>query len=131
MATVTKTGVPSICSVLPPATNRITELLAGEAIAAGDTLYVKSDGKVWKTNGTAATAPALYVGVAAAAASVGEAVTPYHGVTVRYGSGLTPGARYFVSATPGLIDDAATTGGTVAIAVAVDDTRIFFFNPTR
>jgi hypothetical protein len=38
-------------------------------------------------------------------------------VIARYGSGLTPGARYFVSATAGAIDDAATTGGTVAVAL--------------
>jgi hypothetical protein len=52
-------------------------------------------------------------------------------VVARYGSGLTPGARYFISATAGAIDDAATTGGTVAIGFAVSATRIKFFTPTR
>lgn len=131
MATVAKVGNPSICSVLPPATCRINELLAGEAIAAGDLLYIKSDGKLWRANGTAATAPALAVGMAATAASAGEAVTPYHTCCFRYGTGLTPGVRYYASATAGAIDDAATTGGTVPVAIAVDDTRIFVLPPTR
>lgn len=131
MATVAKVGAPSICSVLPPATNRLNELLAGEAIAAGDVLYVKNDGKVWKATGAAANAAALYAGVAATAASVNEPVTPVFGCCMRYGTGLTPGTRYFVSVTAGAIDDAATTGGTVAVGFAVDDTRIYFLNPTR
>jgi hypothetical protein len=39
-------------------------------------------------------------------------------------AGLTPGARYYVSATAGALDDAATTGGTVAVAIAIDTTDI-------
>ena len=132
MAEISKAGVPSICSVLPPASQRINELLAGEAIAAGDLLYIKSDGKLWKATGAAANAAALVIGMAAAAASSGEAVTPYWGVCFRYGSGLTPGTRYYLSgATAGGLADAASTGGTVAVAIAVDDTRIFVLPPTR
>jgi hypothetical protein len=133
MATIAKSGTPSLSSTLPPQNDSINGLLAGETIAAGDCCYVKSDGAVWRTNGTAATAPALYAGIYLGAASVaaGEPITLHSNVIARYGSGLTPGARYFISATAGAIDDAATTGGTVAIGFAVSATRIKFFTPTR
>jgi hypothetical protein len=131
MATLTKSGTPSPCSMLIQDANKITKP-AGEAIAAGDMVYVKSDDKLWKANGTAANALALSVGMATVAqATAGEPVTAAFGVQFHYGSGLTPGARYYVSNTAGALDDAATIGGTVAVAYAVDATRIFVFSPTR
>lgn len=124
MATIAKSGTPSLASVLPPQNSQIAGLLAGEALAAGDLCYIKSDGKVWRSNGTAATAPAACVGIALEACAVGEAVTVMHDVNVRYGAGMTPGAKLYVSATAGAIDDAATTGGTAPIGYVVDATRI-------
>ena len=128
MADVAKSGVPSLSSVEPPQNDTLVGLLAGEAIAPGDTCYIKSDGTVWRTNGTAATAPALYAGVylGSSNVAVGEALTLHQNVVARYGSDLTPGARYYVSATAGALSDAATTGGTVPIAFAVSATRIKF-----
>ena len=126
MADLAKSGTPSLASVLPPANNKITGLLAGEAIAAGDACYIKSDGKVWPSTGAAATAPAVVDGYAPAAAAVGEAVTLISGVVFRYGAGLTPGTPYYLSgATPGAIADATSTGGTVVIGRAIDATRVF------
>lgn len=131
MATLTKSGTPSLATAMPPPACQVgSGLTAGEAIAAGDSCYIKSDGLVWRSNGTAATAPAKADGIAAKAASVGEAVTLYRGVDFHYGSGLTPGARYYVSATAGALDDAATTGGTGAVAFAIDATRIRFIGST-
>lgn len=125
MADVAKSGTPSLCSPVPPPNNRISGLLAGEAIAAGDACYIKSDGKVWKATGAANTAPAKVAGFAAQAASVGEGVTLFFDVNFNYGSGLTPGARYFLSgATAGALADAASTGGLTPIAFAVDATRV-------
>jgi hypothetical protein len=100
--------------------------LAGEAIAAGDACYIKaSDGKVYKSTGAAATAPAKVDGFAAQATPLGEAVTLFTDVEFYYGTGLTPGARYYVSgATAGLLVDAASTGGTGHVAHAIDATRI-------
>lgn len=123
MADIAKSGTPSLCSVVPPQSQQFT-LKAGEAIAAGDVCYIKSDGLAWKSNGTAATAPAKCDGMAAEACAVGEAVTLFFDVNFRYGSGLTPGARYYVSTNAGLLSDAATTGGTAPVAFAVDATRI-------
>jgi hypothetical protein len=100
-------------------------LLAGEAIAAGDACYVKSDGKVWLSTGAAANAAAKVDGWAAEACAVGEAVTIFFDVNFRYGAGLTPGARLYVSGTTGgALADAASTGGTAPVGFVVDATRI-------
>lgn len=124
MTAVAKSGTPSLASVLPPQNCQIAGLLAGEALAAGDACYIKSDGKVWLAIGTAANAAAKVDGWAAEACAVGEAVTIFYDVTFRYGAGLTPGARYFLGGTAGVLDTAATTGGTAPVAFAVDATRI-------
>lgn len=124
MATIAKSGTPSLASVLPPQNCQIAGLLAGEALAAGDACYIKSDGKVWRSIGTAVNAAAKVDGYAAEACAAGEAVTIFYDVTFRYGAGLTPGARYYVGAAAGALADAATTGGTAPVAFAVDATRI-------
>jgi hypothetical protein len=125
MATVAKSGTPSLATTVPCPAHTIGGLLAGEAIAAGDLCYIKaSDGKVYKSDGSAADAEAKVDGMALQAAALGEAVSLYFDVTVRYGSGMTPGARLYLSATDGLIDDATTTGGTAPIGFVVDATRI-------
>lgn len=127
MAHIAKSGTPSLATVLPCAAHKITGLLAGEALGAGDPCYIKgADGMVWKSIGTTTNAAAKVDGFAATNCPAGEAVTLYHGVVFQYGSGLTPGARYYVSATSaGYLNDAATTGGTGAVATAIDATRIF------
>lgn len=130
MATLTKVS-PSLSSPLPCGGHSISGLVAGEALVAGDLVYIKSDGKVWKANGTAATAPALAVGMVSMISSVGEAATIWFGVCFNYAASLTPGARYYASATAGALDDAATTGGTVPVAIAVDATQIYVLPPVR
>jgi hypothetical protein len=127
MATVTKVGVPSISTTTPCPAHHISGLVAGEAIPAGSLVYIKSDGKVWLADGSAADAEAQVAGMVLQAAALGEACSIYFDVNVRYGSGLTPGAKLFLSATEGLIDDAATTGGTAPIGFVIDATRIRIF----
>lgn len=115
-------------SVLPPQNNQIAGLLAGAAIAAGDACYVTSGGVVALSTGVAANAAAKVRGFAAAAATSGEAVTLFFGVTFRYGAGLTPGTDVYVSGTTaGALDTAASTGGTAPIGFVVDATRIHLF----
>jgi len=126
MAAVAKTGTPSVCSQTPGREHQVTGLYAGEAIAAGDALYVKSDGLAWLATGAAVAAAAKVRGYAAAASAVGEAVSVYHGVAWYYGAGLTPGVDLFLSAvTPGALSDVATTGGTAPIGFVIDATRVF------
>lgn len=125
MAEIAKSGTPSLSTTLPCPAHSISGLLAGEAIAAGDACYIASTGLAMRTSGAAANAAAKCRGFAAAAASINEAVTLYHDVNFRYGAALTPGALYYASSTvAGGLADAATTGGTAAIAYAIDTTRI-------
>lgn len=126
MALIAKSGTPSLASPLPTGGDLIRGLKAGEAIEAGDICYIASDGTVKRSDGTAADAKAVGFGIAAGKAPVGEAVTLYRNVSFHYGAGLTPGAPYYVGATAGRLDTAATTGGTVVVARAIDATRIQF-----
>lgn len=125
MAAISKSGTPSLASVLPPANQKISGLLAGEALAAGDACHIKADGLVWRSTGAAANAAARVDGYAAQATATGEAVTLFFDVNFRYGAGLTPGARVYLSGTvAGGLDDAASTGGTQPLGFVVDSTRI-------
>jgi beta-glucosidase-like glycosyl hydrolase len=93
------------------ANDKCTGLIAGEAIAAGDAVYIKSDGKVWRATGAAVAPAAVVRGFALIAAQVGEAVTFAWDVRLRYGAALTPGASYYLSGTVvGGLADAASTG---------------------
>jgi hypothetical protein len=125
MAAITKSGTPSLATPVPCSGHRVgSGLLAGEAIAAGDPCYIKSDGKAWLATGAAANAAAKVAGFALVAAAAGEAITLYTDVEIRYGASMTPGAQVFLGATAGALADAASTGGTAPIGVVVDATRI-------
>lgn len=128
MAAIGKSGTPSPCSTLIPPTHRISELVAGEALAAGDAVYVAATGKVLRSTGAAANAAAKVDGFAAMAASINEAVTLITDCDWHYGAGLTPGARLFLSgAVAGGLDDVASIGGTAPIGFALDATRVRLF----
>jgi len=124
MAIIAKSGTPSLSAVLPPQNDQF-QLIAGEAIAAGDLCYVAAAGTALRSNGTAAGVAAVCVGIAAQAAPNGEAVTLYRNVRFHYGAALTPGAKLFVGATAGQLDNAATVGGTAPVGFVVDATRVF------
>lgn len=127
MAAVAKSGTPSLCSQTPGREHQISGLIAGEAIAAGDACYIQAaNGFVWLSTGAAVNAAAKVRGFSFTAASVGEAVTLYHGVNYYYGAALSPGADLFLSAaTPGALSDTATTGGTAPIGFVIDATRVY------
>lgn len=127
MVDIAKNGIPSLSTALPGPECFISGLYAGEAIAAGDACYINSDGKVWRSVGTTANAAAKVDGFALRAAPSGGPVTIATDVSLNYGSGLTPGARYFASTNPGQLATATTTGGTAAVATAVDATRIHVY----
>jgi hypothetical protein len=125
MSAIAKVGNPSLSSMnLDPGTQKLPALIAGEALAAGDACYVKSDGLVWRAIGTAANAAAKVRGFAPTAINVGEPVSLIFNVTMYYGSGFTPGMDVFLGAAAGGLDTAATTGGTAPIGFAVDATRL-------
>jgi hypothetical protein len=127
MALLAKSGTPSLASLYPVGGQIIPGLKAAVGgILAGDICFIAADGTATKSDGTAANANATGFGIAAGDAAAGEAVTLYKNVIFHYGSGLTPGAPYYVAATAGRLDTAATTGGTAVVARAVDSTRILF-----
>jgi hypothetical protein len=105
---------------------QITGLLAGEALAVAAPCYIKSsDGLVYMSNGTAATEPAEFVGFTPRAVGIGQPVTLFAaGARFSYGTGLTPGDKYFIGATAGRLDTAATTGDAVGVAQAINTTDI-------
>jgi hypothetical protein len=141
MAEVDRTGTPSISTPWPSKESLITGLLAGEVLAGGDVVYLKtSDNAWWKATGAAANEAAEAIGMVCTAASAGEAVT-----VARLGSGImfgygpveddttTPiggGALLFLSGTvAGGLADAPSTGGDIAIAWVVGDGRICLDTP--
>jgi hypothetical protein len=101
------------------------DLYAGEALDAAAPCYVSSDGLVYMSNGTTNNAAAKVRGFTPRAVAVGQPVTLYGaGARFGYGSGLTPGALYYVGATAGRLDTGATTGGLTPVAWALNTTDI-------
>lgn len=125
MAEITRIAAPSFDSS-NPALKKTSGFVCGEDVAAGDWVYMKSDGKWWKATGAAATAPAKAKGMVALDQKAGEACTVLGaGWRWQYAAGLTPGAQYFLSGTvAGGLADAASTGGTSVLAFAVSATDI-------
>lgn len=125
MAAIAKSGTPSLCSLEPQQGDSITGLVAGEALAAFDACYIKSDGKAWLATAAAADAKGYVRGYAARAVAAGQPITLFRECRVRYGASLTPGANVFLSsATPGALQDTAGAHAPNAIGYCVDDTRI-------
>lgn len=127
MADITKAQTPSLATQTPDHANKVATKLAGEDIAAGDVCYIKTaDDKIWRSDGSAADAAAKARGITVKAAKAGQPVTLFRNIHVGYGSGLTPGADYYVSVNPGALADAASTGGTAPVAFAVGTQIIYF-----
>ena len=127
IAEIAKAGTPSLATVGPdPGACKLPPLIAGENIAAGDACYINAAGTVFRSTGAAVAAAAKVNGFAGMKANTGDPISLLYHVVLNYGSGLTPGATYFLSgATVGGLADAASTGGTGPIGFAVDTTRIF------
>lgn len=125
MASISKVTPVSISTPAPDVEHSLSGLYAGEAIAAGDACYIKtSDGKLWRSNGTAANAAAVVDGFAASDAAVGDPVSIYYGIRFQYGAALSPGTFVYLDTVAGGLSDVATTGGTAIIGRVIDTTRI-------
>jgi hypothetical protein len=120
MAAFARTVTPSLVDNTVCDAHRLPPLTAGEALIPGP-CYIKSDGTVWQSNGTAANAAAKVHGWATKAyPNVGGAVTLYVDVSLAWGpSTATPGATLYLSTTKGELDTATTTGDSVGIAKVV------------
>lgn len=101
-------------------------LLAGEALDLVSACYIKSsDGLVYMSNGTSANEAAEVVGFTPRAVASGQPVTLFGpGSRFKYGSGLTPGDVYYLGATAGRLDTAATPGDAFGYARAESATDI-------
>jgi hypothetical protein len=122
MALLTRSTRASMDATTGMFAQQLTGLVCGEDIDVAAPLYIKSsDGKLYMSNGTAANEAAEFVGMSPRAASAGQPLAVFAlGARFKYSDGgLTPGDKYFIGATAGRLDTAATTGGDVAIARAV------------
>ncbi len=130
MAAVTKVSPqPPATIALPPCNRPAEKMIAGEDIGILDAVYVASTGLVMKATGAVANAAARVRGFALRAIKSGEPATFGFGFVAQYGTGLVPGADYFLGAVAGGLDTAATVGGTAPVAFAMDATRVFFMDP--
>ena len=126
MALLTRASTASVDTSTAMFAAQVAGLVAGENIDGCAPCYVKaSDGKIYMSNGTANNAAAKVDGFSAQACKAGSGVTLLGpGVRMSYGTGLTIGSLYYVGATAGRLDTAATTGGLVAVAKAITATDI-------
>ncbi len=127
MAEVAKNSQPDLSSPVPEPLHRDSMYLAAETLAAGDVVCVRpGDTKVWRATGVASGANAKAWGIIKEDYYLNQPVT-FVEARFHYGDALVPGTKLFVSGTvPGGLADAASTGGTVACAVVLDDQRIHF-----
>jgi hypothetical protein len=118
----------------------ITQLKAGEALSAGDTVFIHSDSKVYQSDAVdhvdsltleaGTTDPVITVskfdGMVNADYAVGEPVTIFGAgnILTKYATGLTPGAFYWVSGTQGSLSDARVASNDSAVAKAVSTTDV-------
>lgn len=129
MAEVTRNTSVTPINVLAVQQHSITGLTAGEDLDGGDAVYIKgSDSQVYKATGAAANAAARCIGFVAKIASAGEPCTILvRGVHLAYGpkvsgTAVQAGTPLYLSGTvAGGLADAASTGGTAAIAYVIDD----------
>lgn len=126
MALVARDSAASMDASTGAFAPQVSGLICGEDIDAGAPCHIRSsDGKLYMSIGTAANEAAEFVGFAPRAAKSGQALTLFGmGARFRYGTGLTPGDKFFLAATAGRLDTAATTGGTIALARVVTPTDI-------
>lgn len=106
---------------------QVTGLYAGQDLLAAAPCYIKTaDGMAYMSDGTAANEAAEFVGFTPRACKQGEPVTLFGlGTRFRYAdTGLAPGDRYYIAATPGRLDTVATVGDAVGVAQALSTTDI-------
>lgn len=128
MASIAKSGRPSISTPTPDVEHSCSGLVAGGSLAAGDACYINSaDGLVYQSIGTAVAAAAQVDGFVATDAVAGDPITLWYGIRWNYGAGLTPGSFAYLDTVAGGLSTVATTGGTVPIGRVIDATRIDLF----
>ena len=127
MSLVTKASDASLDAASAMYAPQRSGLEAGEALLSFAPCYIKqSDGKVYQSNATSANEAASFDGITPRAYASGDTnVTLFGlGTKFRYATALTPGATYYIGATAGRFDTAATTGDGIGIARAINATTL-------
>lgn len=130
MAAISRTsGGNTISTVVPPTTSRIPGHVAGEALEAGDIVYIKAaDGRLYKAIATA-TEAARARGVAGEAASIGQPVTILRNISIGYSTGLSPGIHVYLSgSSAGNLDDTADADAPNPVGFVLGDGKRIFFH---
>lgn len=146
MAQLTRKTNPSPAKGYNLPNNLGSGLKAGEALTAGDVVYIKaSDKRVYKSGGASYTALTDAIadvdGMVFADAAIGDAVSVHRNLDVAYTakSGISTSQKkfYLSNVTAGNLQDSAGVTGAKPIAVAVGDSltpgsetdggTIFFF----
>ena len=123
-----KTYIDAQIAALTIGASSVVTGTAGETITQGNLVYLKNDGKWWKTDAdTIATIFNVQLGIAQGAGATDGAITGgvlLHGVDTHQ-SGLSAGTTYFASNTAGGI---SSTAGTVprVIGIAKNTTDLYF-----
>lgn len=103
---------------------------AGVTITPGQALYVSTTGTLFLTNATASTSSYPFVGVAITGATIGNEIQfTKPGGMVSNQAGLTSGAWYYLSNTPGVIQTAKGTLP-VRMGLALSANRLLIVNPS-
>lgn len=114
-------------SVIPDEGYSYVEGTAGEAVTAGQVLYLKaSDVKFWKAHCETSAATAAAVGFALQAASANQPIRVMTSGTVTIGATVAVGKPYYLS-TAGLIapvDDLATADWVTHLGIATTTTKL-------
>jgi hypothetical protein len=126
MSVVTGSSKVSMDMVSAQKAPFIAGLYAGEALKAGAMCYIKSDGEVYECLGTSGSAASCPMGIAPRQYNENEAVTLFgEGTRLQYASGLTPGARLYLSdSDAGYYEDAATIGDKVGVLFCITATDV-------
>jgi len=127
MALITKDANASLDAASAADAPQRSSLTAGEALDSLAPCYIKgADGLVYMSNGTAANEASGFDGFTPKAYAIGASMVTLFGIgtKMRYATGLTPGAKLYIAATKGRLDDTATTGDAVGVARAINATTI-------
>lgn len=129
MADITRANV-SLATLNPPPGCQLTREAAVD-ITAGDMVYLTSANKFDQADGSAADALALRWGMALRSAKAGSPVAAIHSVEMNYATGMTPGARLYLSANAGALADAGTTGDAGGSAIVTGTTTVYVLAPSK
>ena len=123
---IPRMAAPVVTSTLVLPANRMTGLIADEAISAGDACHVTPAGRAQRSIANRDEASADVRGFALTDAAAGQPITLAFDVTMRYGTGLAAGTEclYLSGAVSGGLSDAPIREGTEPIAFVVNDTDI-------